>query len=211
MRGEDTRRRLLDATLQAMREHGLGNVSARLVADVAGVNQALIFYHYGSMQQLLAEAMRTATSERVAQWSGELEQVTDLTVLVDLARRLHAREAEEGNVAVLAQALAASHSDAALAAVVGEALDLWLEPIEATAQRVLAGTALEGFVSPADVARTVAAAFVGVELFEGVVQVKDHDPWEVLERMAALATLVMESGPITKAALRRRLRTSARR
>lgn len=211
MRGEDTRRRLLDATLQTMREHGLGNVSARLVADVAGVNQALIFYHYGSMQQLLAETMRTATSERVAVWSGELEQVTDLTVLVDLARRLHEREAEEGNVAVLAQALAASHTDAALAAVVGEALDLWLEPIEATAQRVLAGTALEGFVSPADVARAVAAAFVGVELFEGVVQVKDHDPWEVLERMAALATLVMESGPITKAALRRRLRTSARR
>jgi len=211
MRGEETRRQLLAATLTAIREVGFSSVSARVVANIANVNQALIFYHFDSMEGLLAEACRKATAERVAVWSPELDRVTDLASLVEVARRLHAREAAEGNVAVLAQALAASHANEQLARVVGEALALWLEPLETTADRILAGTVLEGFLSPAEISRTVAAAFVGVELFEGVVERPGRDAFEVLERMAALAALALESGPITAAALRRRMRKAARR
>lgn len=211
MRGQQTKQQLIAATLAAIRDVGFSGLSARVVANTAGVNQALIFYHYGSMDELLAEACREATAERVAVWAQEIESVEDLPALVGLARRLHEREAHEGNVTVLAQALAASHANERLAQVVGDALVLWLAPLESAATRLLAGTVLEGVLSPADVARTVAASFVGVELFDGVVDRADHDPFEVLERMAALAALVLESGPITKAALRRRLRTSARR
>jgi AcrR family transcriptional regulator len=210
MSSEATRRQLLKATLQVIREQGFSGLSARSVAAAAGVNQALIFYHFGSMDGLVAETCRQATAERVALWSGELARVADLPALVELARRLHESEAEAGNVAVLAQALAASQANKELASVVGAALSLWLEPLEATARRILQGTLLEDLLSPGDVARTVAAAFVGVELFEGVVGRQERDAFEVLERVAALAALALESGPITKAALRRRLRTTAR-
>ena len=210
MRGEETRQQLLAATLTAIRDVCLAGVSARVVAGVAGVNQALIFYHFGSMEGLIGATCRQATSERVALWTPELDAVDDLAGLVDVARRLHAREAAEGNVAVLAQALAASHANEQLAAVVGEALGLWLAPLEQTADRVLRGTLLEDFLSPAEVARTVAATFVGVELFEGVVARQERDAFAVLERVAALAALALESGPITKAALRRRLRSAQR-
>lgn len=208
MRGEDTRRQLLTATLTAIREVGFAGLSARGVAGVAGVNQALIFYHFGTMDSLVAEACRRATAERVAVWAGELERADDLVSLVELARRLHVREAEEGNVAVLAQALAAAQADARLAGVVSEALALWLEPLEATAARIVHGTVLEGLLSPADVARMVAAAFVGVELFEGVVPRADRDAFEALEGLAALAAVALDAGPVTRAAIRRRLRGS---
>jgi AcrR family transcriptional regulator len=208
--GEDTRQQLLVATLQVIREVGFAGLSARVVAREAGVNQALIFYHYGSMDGLVAQACRQATADRVAQWASELERVVDLPGLVELARRLHAREREEGNVAVLAQALAAAQSDASLAEVVGQALGQWLEPLHGTAERILAGTVLEEVLSPADLARSAAAAFVGVELFDGVVDADERGAFAVLEHLAALGTLVLEAGPLTKAATRRRLRSSAR-
>lgn len=209
MGGEQTRSQLVAATLTAIRNVGFAGLSARVVAREADVNQALIFHHYGSMNRLIAEACRQATAERVALWTSELDKVDDLPSLVSLARRLHALEAEEGNVAILAQALAVSQSNAALAEVVGEALGMWLTPLQHTAARILDGTVLDGVVSPGDIARTAAAAFVGVELFEGVVPAEDSDPFDVLERMAALGTLVLDAKPITKAAVRRRLRTAS--
>lgn len=208
MSGEDTRRQLTAATLTAIREVGFAGLSARGVANLAGVNQALIFYHFGSMESLVAEACRLATAERVAMWDDELGQADDLVTLVELARRLHAREAREGNVAVLAQALAAAQTDARLAGVVSEALALWLGPLEATVTRIVDGTVLEGLLSPGDVARLVAAAFVGVELFEGVVSPTDQDAFAVLEGLAVLAAVALDAGPVTRAAVRRRLRTS---
>lgn len=209
MAADDTKSRLVAATLRAIRDVGFAGVSARVVARYADINQALIFYHFGSMEELVAETCRRSTAERVSLWTAELEQVHDLPSLVALARRLHEVEAKEGNVAVLAQALAASHSDASLAGVVGEALQLWLHPLHNTAARIVAGSVLEGVVAPGDIARTAAAAFVGVELFDGVVPDDGTDPFAMLERIAALGTLVLEAGPITKAAVRRRLRTAA--
>jgi len=207
----DTKRQLVAATLTVIRTAGFASLSARSVANVADVNQALIFYHFGSMEGLVAQSCRQATAERVALWAPELDGVEDLESLVDVARRLHKKEAAAGNVTVLAQALAAAQTDEKLAVVVGEALELWLEPLEAAARRVLRGTVLEDVLSPADVSRTVAAAFVGVELFEGVVGRQDRDAFEVLEGMAALAAVALKAGPVTKAAIRRRLRGTRRR
>ena len=208
MGSAQTRAQLMAATLAAIRDVGFSGLSARVVARYADVNQALIFHHFGSMNGLIAESCRHATAERVALWTTELANVDDLPSLVELARRLHALEAEEGNVAILAQALAVAQSDPELAPVMGEALGMWLTPLHDTATRILAGTLLDGVLSPADIARTAAAAFVGVELFDGVVPADDADPFAVLERMAALGTLVLDAGPITKAAVRRRLRST---
>lgn len=55
-RGEATRIRLLDAAARLIAERGWGEVTTRLVAERAGVNQALVHYHFGSMDRLLREA-----------------------------------------------------------------------------------------------------------------------------------------------------------
>ncbi|MFC7479963.1 TetR family transcriptional regulator [Luedemannella flava] len=51
-----------------MRSHGIAGVSARTVAAAAGVNQALVFYHFGSMDDLLTEACQVATTASVARY-----------------------------------------------------------------------------------------------------------------------------------------------
>ena len=54
----DTRDRLLQGTIDALRTQGIAGVSARTIAAAAGVNQALVFYHFGSVDELLAVADR---------------------------------------------------------------------------------------------------------------------------------------------------------
>ena len=50
----DTRTKLLEGALRTVTEQGIAKTSARTIAAAAGVNQALVFYHFGSVDELLA-------------------------------------------------------------------------------------------------------------------------------------------------------------
>ena len=58
------------------------------------------------------------------------------------------------------------------------------------------------------IARAVAAAFIGLELFEGVDPEGGRAALDALERLAVLAEVVDELGPVARRALRARLRRS---
>src|SRR5213078_627494 len=60
----DTRQRLVDGAIETLRTHGLAGASARTIAATAGVNQALVFYHFGSVHELLEAACVAATEAR---------------------------------------------------------------------------------------------------------------------------------------------------
>ena len=51
MSDRDTRTRLLDGALETLRTRGIAGVSARTIAAAAGVNQALVFYHFGGVDE----------------------------------------------------------------------------------------------------------------------------------------------------------------
>jgi len=63
---QDTKQRLVDGVLEVVRQQGITAVSARSVASAAGANQALVFYHFGSVEELVAQACLSATEARVA-------------------------------------------------------------------------------------------------------------------------------------------------
>src|SRR2546429_8942304 len=106
----DTKQRLVEGAVQAVRTHGIAGVSARTVAAAAGVNQALVFYHFGTVDELLATAMQAATAERVAGYRERFAAVGSLRELLDLGRALHDEERRQGNVAGLAPPLAGAHA-----------------------------------------------------------------------------------------------------
>src|SRR5919205_295773 len=164
----DTRGKLLEGALETIRRQGIAGVSARTVAAQAGVNQALVFYHFGSVVDLLTQACLAATQARVERYRPRLAAVGSLRELLDLGRELHEEERAAGNVAVLAQLLAGAQTDAQLAGPVQQALSLWVQEIETVLTRLLVKTPLGDLADPAGLARAVSAAFVGLELFEGV-------------------------------------------
>ncbi|WP_289850576.1 TetR/AcrR family transcriptional regulator [Actinoallomurus purpureus] len=52
-----TRRRLLEATLDVLRSHGAARATSRQIASAAGVNLQAITYHFGSKDELVAQAL----------------------------------------------------------------------------------------------------------------------------------------------------------
>ena len=55
--GDTTRRALLDAAQELLILKGVSGITTRKVADRAGVNQALVHYHFGTIEELLVAAL----------------------------------------------------------------------------------------------------------------------------------------------------------
>ncbi|MEU3454152.1 TetR family transcriptional regulator [Micromonospora sp. NPDC006766] len=201
-----TRQKLIDGALAAIRVHGIAGVSARTVAAAAGVNQALVFYHFGTVDDLLAEACRSATEARVAAYRERFAEVRSLRELLDLGRALHEQERVQGNVAVLAQLLAGAQTDPRLAESTAAALGLWTAEIEAVLRRLLRDSPAAPVADPAGLARAISAAFVGLELFEGVDAAGAHAALNALDRLAVLVEVLDDLGPLARRTLRAKLR-----
>lgn len=61
--GRQTRAAILAATLQVLRDEGIGSLTHRAVAREAGVSLALTTYHFATKENLLAEALNLAAAE----------------------------------------------------------------------------------------------------------------------------------------------------
>lgn len=198
--------RLIDATLRTLVEQGVAKVSARTVAAAAGVNQGLVFYHFGSVEGMLAAACEQGARERVERQRAALAEVESLSGLVALGRRIHEEERAAGNVALLGQLLAGAQSHPGLKEPIASGLRLWITEVEQVLARLLARTPLQGVVDVPGLARAVSASFVGLELYEGVDDDGAAQAMAALEQLANLLSALEELGPITDRAVRRRIR-----
>ena len=209
-KAQETKTKLLEGALRTLTEQGIARTSARTVASAAGVNQALVFYHFGSVDELLAAACRYGAEKAVAKYRDRLAAVTSLSELLAVGREMHDRERAEGHVALLGQLLAGAQTHAGLGPATAAGLDLWIAEIESALRRVLAATPLGEFTDPAGLARAVAASFVGIELYEGVDGPGAHAALDALEQLGALVSALEELGPVAQRAVRHRLRRQNR-
>ena len=225
-RTTETRRRLIEATMETIRTQGIAKVSARTIAAAGGVNQALVSYHFGTVDALIAHACVVSTRERVDSFRARFEAVATFTGLVQLGRSLHEEEAALGNVTVLSQTLAGSQANPALAAATGEALGLWTEELERVLGRLLADSPFGELLEPGLLAELVSSAFIGIELVaptrvatgdgapgargipaSGVAGTRTADTaGDALARLEGLARSIDGLGPVARRALRSVLR-----
>lgn len=201
----DTRAQLIAGTLGVVRDQGVAGASARAIGARAGVNQALVFYHFGSVDNLLAESCRTETTRLVDAYRDRFGEVSSLRDLLAVGRDLDATGQAGGNVAVLAQLLAAAHANPTLRPVVAECLGLWTDEIEAVLRRVLAAGPLDGLFEPRALATGISAAFVGLELFGTIDPASTGDALAELDRLGTVAEVLDGLGPVARKAVRVRL------
>ncbi|MER5255635.1 MULTISPECIES: helix-turn-helix domain-containing protein [unclassified Streptomyces] len=206
----DTKEKLLEGALRTLTEQGIAKTSARTIAAAAGVNQALVFYHFGSVDELLAAACRHGSEQRVSRYRERLDAVSSLAELLEFGREMHEEERAAGHVAVLGQLLAGAQTQPRLAPATAAGLALWIEEIEKVLIRVFSATPLGEFADPAGLARAVAASFVGIELYEGVDAEGAGRALDALEQLSILVAAVEELGPLAQRAMRHRLRRVAR-
>jgi TetR/AcrR family transcriptional regulator, transcriptional repressor of bet genes len=60
VRGEDSRRSLVQAAINAVAQYGLAATTLNAVAEIAGVSRTLIGFHFSSKEQLLDAALENA-------------------------------------------------------------------------------------------------------------------------------------------------------
>jgi AcrR family transcriptional regulator len=191
-----TRERILEAALAALRDEGIAGISARAIARHGGFNQALIFYHYGSVDALLVAVARSESERRSALYAEALQDVDSLAGLVAVAKRLHDEAFQAGTVAALTQMLAGAVGGEALAQGVRDAFEPWTALVGETIDRLLDGTPYAGLLPAADLTTAVAAMFLGIELLVGV----DPDAaaaeslFGTMESVARLVDALLQSG-----------------
>src|SRR3954471_10364952 len=99
----DTRAALVSAAVDALREDGFGRASARNIAARAGCNQALVFYHFGSVADLLLAALDEVSAQRLDQYRDAVAEGTSIDELVPVAARVFREDLDKGYVTVLAE------------------------------------------------------------------------------------------------------------
>ncbi|MFP5319413.1 MAG: TetR/AcrR family transcriptional regulator [Acidimicrobiia bacterium] len=195
--GHETRSRIVDAAVHTIKAEGVVGTSARAIARAGDFNQALIFYHFGSVQQLLLAAVERMSQQRMARYQERLARVSTLAELVAVGARCHREDVEDGNIRVLSQMLAASSSSPELAGRLQGLFDPWVALVEASVARVLSGTAYETAVPVHDVAVGVVAFFMGIELLN---QLYDTSPsatvlFGAMEQVAGLLEGLLGASP----------------
>ena len=80
VRGERRRVELIEATLEVIEREGVGGVSHRAVAKLAGVSPSAAIHHFSTLDDLLVAAVISANEESIT----EVSAVEDVAGLADL-------------------------------------------------------------------------------------------------------------------------------
>ncbi len=105
-RGRRTREQLLDAAAALVGEVGWGAVTTRLVAERAGVNAALVHYHFSSVSELLSTAALRFAAKALA---GALPEGDPADGIERMFEELGRYTGADPESLLLAEAFLASH------------------------------------------------------------------------------------------------------
>ncbi|MFZ2503532.1 MAG: TetR family transcriptional regulator [Nocardioides sp.] len=199
-----TRQALMDAAVSLTAREGVRAVTARAVAGEAGVNQALVFYHFNGVDGLLREAFGQATEQMVETYAAQLSEATTFTELHAVALRLGAHSQAVGQAALLAHVLSAAQSDPVQAELLARSLDMWRQAVEQAVSRLLNDRGLAGAVDVDGLTRSLSAATIGMITIDAVPGQPLGNTLESLAGLAALADRLTSvvPAPITRRALR---------
>jgi AcrR family transcriptional regulator len=70
---EERRRRILNATVEVLRERGFTGTRVADIADAAGTSSGLVLYHFKSLENALSEALTTVEDDFYAELAADLE------------------------------------------------------------------------------------------------------------------------------------------
>jgi AcrR family transcriptional regulator len=188
---QTTRRQIAEAALQALRTKGFAGATSREIARIGGFNQALIFYHYGTLENLLLAALDLTSEERMARYRDAVAGASTLEDLAQVARLLYREDGESGHVAVVSQIVAGSLARPALAKGVLDRVELWIEFSEQTIRKAVVGSPFEDVFPIRELAYGLVSFYLGANLLTHLYGAARADA--LFERAEALAPVVAAS------------------
>ena len=164
LRSAPVRQALVEAAIETLKTDGFSGASARAIARRAECNQALVFYHFGSVVDLLLAALDSVSTSRLRHYSAAAENVGTLAELVEVATTIFLEDLENGYITVLAEMIAGASSTPGLGLEVAARISPWKRFAEQVINSVLGGTALGDLIPSGDLAHSAVALYLGLEL-----------------------------------------------
>ena len=151
------------AALKTLTQRGFTGTTARAIAREARLNQALIFYHFGTVDRLLLAALETTSHDRLARYREALDGVTRLADLAEAMSRLYKEDVVSGHITAVQEMVAGGSSIPGLRKEVLARMEPWVEFAREVLTRVLTGTVVDNLIPIDDLAFAAVAFYFGVE------------------------------------------------
>jgi AcrR family transcriptional regulator len=154
---------MIEAALDSLREEGYAAATARSIGARGGFNPALIFYHFGSVDDLFVAALERTSAVRLERYRSELSDVDGLGELVHHLRTLYAEDIDSAHIAALQELVAASAFSASVGKRVAALMEPWFDFSEELIDRSLRDRPLAGVFPARDLAFGMVALYLGLE------------------------------------------------
>jgi AcrR family transcriptional regulator len=189
-----TPERIVEAAIETLREEGFAGTTARAIAQRGNFNQALIFYHFGSVPALLLETFCKTSEEQIAKYRSAASAVGSLHDLVEIARRLHVEDTQTGSVTAVTQLMAAAASDDEVGRAILDLFESWIGIVEEALRRGLGAHPMGSLVPVREAAYAISAMFLGIGLMNRL-DPQRSEADSVFDAMALLAQLAEQLTP----------------
>jgi len=163
-RGAATRAAIVDAALETLKKDGFAGASARTIARRGEFNQALVFYHFGSVRDLLLSALDATSAGRMARYENALTDTNGPADLLRIAGEIYREDLESGHITVLSEMIAGSLNDPDLGPEVTARMTPWIDLAERAISRAVTDTPFEDMLPTRELAFAVVAFYIGVDL-----------------------------------------------
>lgn len=161
--GESTRALILEATRRRLVEQGYANLSVREIAADAGVNHALIGYHFQGKQQLVLAVLDEANTRLLERQSRMYAAPTTTADKWRQACAFYEEDLASGYVKLLMELMGASFHDAELRAEFTPRMLAWKKLIEQAVEEFADEQGMELPVSARAVAGWITWFWMGLE------------------------------------------------
>lgn len=196
--GAATRARILESAQRRLIEGGYANLNLRDIARDAGVNHALIGYHFRGKRQLVLAVLDEANRTLLARQERMYREDASASRKWQQACDFYEEDLRSGFVRLQMELMGASLHDAELRAEFVPRWLSWTALVEAAVERFIAESGLELPVSGRAIAAWISWFWYGMEagMTLGITEEQGHQR-EALEAVATLLRLY-ESKPGTK-------------
>jgi AcrR family transcriptional regulator len=202
--GQNTREAILAATLRRVVSDGYASLNVREIAREAGVNHALINYHFRNKQQLVLEVLDHANRRLLDRQQRMYAQPGAVSTKWRRACAFYVEDIRSGFVKLMMELMAASFSDPVLRAEYLPRFLAWRRIIDAAVAEAVASNGLELPIPARAVATFIGCFWVGMEaeMALGITEGEGHHQ-QALGAMLALLRM-MEKRPAGPSSHKRR-------
>lgn len=191
-----TKEKIVEAGLETIKSEGFAGTSARAIARNGGFNQALIFYHFGTLNDLLLAALDRTSEERMLRYREVLAEAETIPEFVQAAMKTYKEDLDAGHITVLSEMIAGSLSRPDLGPEIVARMEPWVDFAESAISKATDGTPFASILPPRTVAFAIVALYLGVDLLAHL----DHDHSRAEDMFRAAAGIAELLAPMLASA-----------